>query len=265
MLIRLLQALDNIVIQCNEIANELIACLERLTIDQSANRWRSFRAALRTIRSHEKVNGLVARLDSYRQEIALRILVLLNAKSDVQSRRQTKILEGLQRSTKDVVEVISITNGTVQASLERQVSQIDRMHEEHTSTARRQHEETIAAILTLRDGNTQVIARPHAENALSRPNQGLGRVQKSFTFTEGVNDLESLERSRPPRVELNDFEPVLKKVLDCLYFRQIVDRVEEISPAYQRTFSGFFMILRRVISHGAISSNGYNMTQDATG
>ncbi|KAL9618347.1 MAG: hypothetical protein Q9160_006929 [Pyrenula sp. 1 TL-2023] len=234
------QALDNIVIKCNEIASELISALERITVGQPANKWKSVQTALCTIWSDGKITDLVAQLDSYRREIALRILVLLNAKSDTQSRRQTKILDNLQRSTKDVVEVISITSGSLQASLEHQALEASQLRKEHAVTAKRQHEETIAAILTLRDGNTQVIARPSVGDATVSPTQASGRIQRSFTFTEGTDDAQMSRVSRPPMVKQNDFDPVLKKVLDCLYFRQIVDRVEEIPPAYEKTFQWIF-------------------------
>ncbi|KAK5032803.1 hypothetical protein LTS07_004213 [Exophiala sideris] len=210
------QALDTIVAQCDEVAQELILVLQRLSIDQPASTWQSCRAALRTVWSSDKVEKLMSRLDSYRRETALRILVLLNAKSDAQSRRQTKILDTLQRSTKDVVEVISITSSNVQANLEQQTARIIHMHEQQAAVGKQQHEEIIAAILTLRDGNTQVIARPNTEKAMVDVEEAPLRIQKSYTFQEGV---QSEQHSRPPR---------------------ITDRVEEISPAYERTFQWIF-------------------------
>jgi hypothetical protein len=211
-----------------------------LTLTNPTDKWQTIRAALRTVWTQSKIEELVTRLDSFRREIALRILLLLNAKSDIQSRRQTKILDSLQRSSKDVVEVISINSSNLQSTLEKHATQVGRFQEEHTVAAERRHEETIAAILTLRDGNTQVIARPRVEDAAIGPGQIRGQIQRSLTFSEGTDHIQSNPRPQPPRVTLNNFDPVLKKVLDCLYFRQITDRVEEIAPAYERTFQWIF-------------------------
>lgn len=230
-------------IDCNVIANELVASLDQLTLDKHAGQWQSIRAALQTIWTQGKIDEVVTRLDSYTREIALRILLLLNAKSDAQSRRQSKILEvvdSLQRSSKDVVEVISINSSHVQSTFDDHARRAGHHHEEHAAAARRNHEETIAAILTLRDGNMHVIARPRVEDAAIGLRQVPGQIQRSLTFSEGTDRTESESRPRPPRVTLNDFDPILKKVLDCLYFRQITDRLEEIAPAYERTFQWIF-------------------------
>jgi hypothetical protein len=253
------------------VANELITCLQKLTGDHHPSIWQSIGSALRTQWDRNKIEDLAKRLQSFREQIALRIMVLLNAKSDFQALRQAETLDVLQRSNKDIIEIISINSNTLQSVLKDHVRKTGQLHRDNTIAAQLRHEETIAAILTLRDGHTEGISRLFNKNAESTASQSTGRCQSSLTFKEGTDHLQFeqepesqdrivkdfvqgsrslnldtvrpkfVEKPLPPRVMIDDFDLVLRKVLDCLYFRQITDRADEIAQAHQKTFEWIFL------------------------
>jgi hypothetical protein len=82
--------------------------LDKLTLDKDSGTWQSVRAALETIWDKEKIDVLSTQLQTLRQELALRVLVLLNAKNDAQASCQSERFDRLDRNTQDIVEVVSI-------------------------------------------------------------------------------------------------------------------------------------------------------------
>ena len=117
-------------------AEELIGNPTKLTRNKSG-KWRSLTSALETVWKSSSLDGLAQRLDAYRRELNLRLLLLLNSKNDVQQLQQAEAFERIEKRSQDIVEVVSV-------GLE---------------IARKQHHETITAILTLRDGVTQTLSR----------------------------------------------------------------------------------------------------------
>jgi hypothetical protein len=59
---------------CNDVAKELIGALGKIR-KRRGTRWDSFRAALATIWSEGEIRSLQGRVDGYRQQISLKILV----------------------------------------------------------------------------------------------------------------------------------------------------------------------------------------------
>jgi hypothetical protein len=215
----------------------LTTCLEQLVLKAPAKKWQSVYSALRTVWSKGKIEEMSKRLDLFRQELALRILVLLNTKHDAQSSHQAETLERLERSNKDIIEIVSITNSVLGSFLQEHGRRDGSLDD--TGTERR-HEETIAAILTLRDGNTQTIVRPDVQASTTMDPVDPRRVQRSMTIKEGTEDVSLRGSGKPPLVLLRDFGPAETKILDCLHFRQITDRFEEVTDAHRRTFEWIY-------------------------
>ena len=66
-----LQALGK---ECQSVASELLAVLERLKVNSGASRWRSFRQAFLSVWKSEQIEGLEKRLDRFRMQLIVRSL-----------------------------------------------------------------------------------------------------------------------------------------------------------------------------------------------
>jgi hypothetical protein len=228
--------------------------LDKLTLDKDSGTWQSVRAALETIWDKEKIDVLSTQLQTLRQELALRVLVLLNAKNDAQASCQSERFDRLDRNTQDIVEVVSINQSMLKSALADHATEARRQGDQSDFVAKHRHEEVIAAILTLRDGNTQTLARPAG---LDIPNGDgtSGKVaQTSMTIREGTHPAYSAsdawgpeEREDyivrgplPATITLGDYSPIPRKVLDCIYFRQITERMDEVAIAHGETFQWLY-------------------------
>ena len=61
--------------QCRDICIEILAALEKLKVVDKPGKWKSFRAALKTVWAESKIKALQDRLDEARQELIVRILM----------------------------------------------------------------------------------------------------------------------------------------------------------------------------------------------
>jgi Fungal N-terminal domain of STAND proteins len=66
--------IEQLCIACNQVAVELIEAIEKLQ-KRDGSLWASFRIALKTMWSEGEINSLQQRVDGYRQQISLHILV----------------------------------------------------------------------------------------------------------------------------------------------------------------------------------------------
>jgi len=63
--------------QCDEVAKQLISVLVKLDAKKGQGVWRSARQALLTLLSHDQLGRLQRRLDTFRQQISMHILISL--------------------------------------------------------------------------------------------------------------------------------------------------------------------------------------------
>ena len=68
-------ALLSLCSSCNDVAKELLAALSKLKAEGGKSKWKSFRKALRSVWSKEKVLEIERQLSNFRDEINLRIVV----------------------------------------------------------------------------------------------------------------------------------------------------------------------------------------------
>ena len=223
--------------------------LRKLTRDKDSGTWQSVRAALETIWDKEKIDVLSTQLHTLRQELALRILVLLNAKNDAQTSSQTHRFDRLDRQTQDIVEVVSINQSILGSALANHAKATQRQGIQSDIVAKHRHEEVIAAILTLRDGNTQTLTRPANSGDAATSDVAGTIAQTSMTIREGTDPAQVTKTwgpeekedyvvrgSLPATITLGDYSPIPRKVLDSIYFRQITERADEVATAHGETF-----------------------------
>ena len=89
---------------CCAVAYELIECLNTLKGKSNQTLWSTFRQAIRTIWSKEKVIEMASTLENDRSELALRILTLLNAKVGRNADAQERRLNTLEQQNYNITE-----------------------------------------------------------------------------------------------------------------------------------------------------------------
>ena len=231
------KGLQDLIVQCEDVAQELTTCLNSLTVNKSLkNRtWRSVRAALRTIMSKERIDSLVHRLSGFREQLTLRILLLINAQNPLQNSK-------LDAMKNEIVEVISLNHSnSLEAALEARYGREEIRHRNERLRAEERHIQTIAAILTTRQGNSRTIIRPDGgpcSSSFLDPN-----LSETITTYPQIEDRSSgREEEGPQPVTWGNFafEAITKQILDALHFRSINERRNTISKAHQRTFQWIY-------------------------
>jgi hypothetical protein len=71
------RALKGLAEKCQDLSNELVALLENLSIAPGSSLWTSARVSLRNMRKKGKVADLEDKLDKYRSEMLVRIVLML--------------------------------------------------------------------------------------------------------------------------------------------------------------------------------------------
>jgi hypothetical protein len=214
-----LQALNKLASECTKEASTLISILEKIKLTDASSRNKNFRAALETAWKRDEIEASESRLRRYREELSLRILATLNAKSGEHGR--------------DIIEILSI-NQELKSTIE----------DLRTSTTQ-SHEETIAAILTLRDGDVRTITRRPTGDFASDPSSTATSNSKTSITYKGpvIFSASQTDEGRLPASFIRNttnFANVPRQILDSLYFRTINERQEIVADAHQSTFQWIY-------------------------
>lgn len=216
---------------CVVVADEIIQLLNRFENNVRSRKWKSVHKALQVVWNQDKIERLARTLDSCRTALVLRILVVLNAKSDLQAAAFGQHFEDLDRGNQEIVEVISINQSRLQST-------VHHAYENSEAAAQHRHNQTIAAILTLRNGDSKLVARQRDDIGHTNLDKSSQSPKKFITLRGGS---EAAEPGSGSIVwEERRMASVHAQVLDCLHFRQIGDRKEEVSAAYRKTFEWVF-------------------------
>lgn len=219
MLTSITEALYELADQCHKVAFELIACLQKvISHHPNPRKWESVWQALKTVWSKDQFDSLARKLADYREQLSLRILLVLNSHRVSQEGK----IGLLQKSNEEIVEVVSINTRYVQHAMEDQ----SYAH----ANAERRHAETMAAIFTTRGGDTRTVTGPNYCDS-GQP------ASKSDVTTYKQGSKGKFDRtSHPANFETRDFTSFTKWVLDALHFRTVNARRIAIPKAHQRTF-----------------------------
>ena len=206
--------------------------LDSLTVDkrQRNRTWASVRAALKTILSKKQIEVLARRLSDFREQLTLRVLLLLNAQVPSQGSK-------LDASKNEIVEVVALNHDSLKAVIEGRYQTEKKKHRDERIRAEERHIETIAAILTTREGNSRTIVglrgRPRSSSPL---NPELSQTTNTYTQATDKGRGHSGIGRRPATFGTSGFEGITKRILEALHFRSINERLSTISKAHQRTF-----------------------------
>ena len=226
-----IQELAELVSDCVAVADEMIRLLSHFESNIRSRKWKSVHKALQVVWNQDKIEGLAKTLDSCRSALVLRILVALNEKSDLRAAALDKNFEDLDRGNQEIVEVISINQSRLQSA-------VHQAYENTESAAQHRHNQTIAAILTLRNGNSKLVARQGDDIELTDLDTSSQSPKRFLTLRCGSEV--TGQGSGSIVWEERRLASVEAQVLDCLHLRQIGDRKEEVSAAYCKTFEWVF-------------------------
>ncbi len=221
--------------------------MKKLARDDSDNTtWSSFRIALKTIWKKDEIEELCKRLDGYRQQLALRLLVVLNAKYDRQVSESANRLDSIETSNQRIVEIVTFTQSLLETAMSSGSNDINRIIKRYMKTHGREEgelieqgdqrlcEEAFSAILTLEDGTTRTIAD------LSRPSDqtiGLRKKRNLHRLTTFRDESHSLAGGG---ISVNEFAPLAREVMLSLQFRMIHVRIDSVAEAHRTTFQWIF-------------------------
>ena len=226
-----MKALDRIIAGCSEVGTEIIKYLEDL-IPKAKKRsaWASFHIALQTILKKEQIEGLVSRLEGYEQDLSLRLLALLNAKTDLHSSEVTQRLDNLETASNRIVQILTFT----QSSSESSASPSDLTGDPETKSENTRREKVLRIILGLKDGTTLSVADQKFAIA-GQEDSALGNsIERVITFRDQSN-------TEPMETVSNDrFSPLSTEVLAALHYRGLQSRYSDTAIAHHDTYEWIF-------------------------
>ena len=222
------------------VAQELIDCLNKVTSKgQKKDRWASVWVALRTALSRDHIKNLSEKLRDFREQLTLRVLLLLNSHVSLQNQR----LDALGDKNNDIIEVVSINGTVLQDLLKRQGDGFASRLDEEGKDAEQRHAETLAAILTTRGGISTTITAPDElfnKSIKQQASETLPTVTTYWgTATDSTDDVQQLLPGFKTESG-QEIKTLVPRILDALHFRRIADRRATITKAYERTFQWIY-------------------------
>ncbi|KAI8631048.1 hypothetical protein F5Y19DRAFT_463421 [Xylariaceae sp. FL1651] len=148
----------------------------------------------------DEIASLRSRLSILQEQLVLRVLACINAKVDHYAAENSRRFDGLEETGTKVVEIVSFNQG--------EMKKLRSDFDDSLEVIKKHHGDVIAAILTL----SGVLKLGHP----------------------------SYKSQTSPYLEEFSFSRLHKNILDWLYFRQITDRVDNLSDAHRQTFNWIF-------------------------
>jgi hypothetical protein len=199
--------------------------LGRFEPEKHSGIWKSTSKAIQAVWRKDRIETFHNRLESLRSQISIRVLAALNAKAEFQLNVVQNGLENIGRGGREIVEIMSINQSILE-------SRMNHIHQTTQQLAEYRHNKTIGAILTLRNGDMRVLRPSSASEILVEDSQ----QEQPFVTLRGSTSRDG----GTIEVENRSHDYVQTQILDCLYFRQITDRVDDVSLAHRKTFERVF-------------------------
>lgn len=220
--------------KCQAVAVDFVNALENVT-GKKGQTWENVRSALKTIWNKDRLETIARQLSDYRGQLTLRVLLLLNS----HQRQQDYDLSLLHEDSKEIVEVISINCENLQSSIKGLFDGEKARRQNDYAEFERRHAETIAAILTTRDGNSTAITAPNYLPDNSTQLSGAKVVRTTTIYKQAVEHVHPTP-DEPASFETTEFTSFTKIILDALHFRAISSRRSAIPKAHKNTFQWIY-------------------------
>ncbi|KAM0809263.1 hypothetical protein AB5N19_09606 [Seiridium cardinale] len=228
------RALNALLDECSVTAQQLLDLLNSLKAKANRAKWYSFLQAINTVWKRDELDQLNNRLGVYRTDLSIRILGYLNAKTDVYAAQNRQALSDVHKSGREIVQILSINHADMIDRLSKQETRLAHQLEAQSSSRRKSG--LIDAVLTFKDGDTKSLS----SGILGRGTD-LQRLEDPRDFRLGKI---MTTRAGTPAEDASsyfvDFDRIQRRILNCLHFRYIRDRVESIGLAHKTTFEWIY-------------------------
>jgi hypothetical protein len=186
--------------------------------------------AIRTILKKEEIEGFVKKLEGHQQDLSLRLLALLNAKTDVHSSQVTQRLDNLETIGKRIVQILTFTESSTKASASPH--DLDNNHRRKLEDTRR--EKVLRVILGHEDGTTLSIADQDIALADQEDSRMGNSIERVITFRDQSHawPMNTISNER--------FSPLATKLLAVLHYRGLQDRFDSTAQAHHETYEWIF-------------------------
>lgn len=204
---------------CQATASELIELFKRIGPTSSSSKRASLAAAFRLVWNKQIINELQNSVDCYRKELSLHILVDIRNRIERTQIEQDRRFDKFQDDTKSTIQSILSNQDAVSQGFQHTNRTIIHLHQSQEAQANQRHNEALDAIERL---------RLH----LSQPDMGSDWTTWQNFIISQINTKPSIsvarDKSRP------------QLVLDCLKYRVMTDRQDEVTEAHRKTFEWIF-------------------------
>ncbi|KAF2198163.1 hypothetical protein GQ43DRAFT_483523 [Delitschia confertaspora ATCC 74209] len=169
-------ALISLVNMCIQTAKELLDVLEMLKVRGAKTRWKSFRQAVKSVWTKEKIGDMVNRLELIRGGVEFGVIMGLRDELVTLSSQQITRFDSLDRSSKAVVQAILNGQSASTAASNTQLQALDDMNKGLHYLVVNEHQRTRDVILEeIRQHAAQMFHRQHS----STPTINLGDRAKT--------------------------------------------------------------------------------------
>ncbi|KAG8534407.1 uncharacterized protein KY384_001252 [Bacidia gigantensis] len=192
---------------CKAVSQELIAALSDLQSTTKLSRWKSIRQALKTTWGTDKLDQTSQRLQNFRDQLTLRILVSFRSDANIQAAVHDSRFDTLEQGLQSIIRDFMDEKGVLMTELNRHTDTFEKRQDRIEHLHRHYFDQTIAAI-----------QRSHSVDPiyLSRPNEAYYQLKGG------------------------DQSQIQQAVLDHLQFRQMNTRIQDVAPAHKDTFQWLF-------------------------
>ena len=207
--------------------------MNSLTINERQRNsiFKSVRAALKTILRKERVDQLARRLSGFREQLTLRLLLVLNAHSFSQNSK-------LDASKNEIIEVVLLNQESLESAIEDRNQKEITLRQVECTRGEEKHREILAAIEAVGQGFSGLtgglIGGSHSSSPLNR---GLSRTTAIPGRLAAYQDDRISRMARQPAdLGASVFKGVTKQILDALNSEHIEQRHAHVPRPYRETF-----------------------------
>ncbi|KAN0092090.1 hypothetical protein V8E51_017937 [Hyaloscypha variabilis] len=223
-------ALHKLTEQCSTVAGELLQALNRLKVEGTSNRrWKSVRQALKGLMKKDEVDAIVQRLQRFRDELNLHILVSMRDTLDMQAVKQTEGFRNLDKVAKDLVDKLDTDQLQLRDDLRAHTNRLGHNQYQTNELISREHKQTRRIILaSIQSGQS---GDSYSENRASS--------EDSDSCSEPT-EREKRKKRRQKQKEKEESLRIESLLLQSLRFSTMENRFEEIEPAHRTTYEWIF-------------------------
>ncbi|KAF3903502.1 hypothetical protein ABW20_dc0110042 [Dactylellina cionopaga] len=142
------QQLDDLVASCIEIASELSEILGKLQLQGSKTKWKSFRAAIKSVWNEKEVEEVLKRSIMIRDEIEFEVILHIKKDLVTLSEQQVARSDNLDQSTQAVLQAVLTGQSAADAASKTQTRFIIDMNAKLENLVIKEHQQTRDEILT---------------------------------------------------------------------------------------------------------------------